>query len=1026
MSLKTLYRFFLLTIVAAWFSFMCLKHYLEKVLDLNADNNSILSLYESYEMLMDFIPIFVVLMGIIPQLKPVKKWLGQFSLWKDWNPEIAEESAILDAKRNLIHVLKGIYAGYLDEYAKSCKGLSGLDLVTLKFLHHPDVSSIQINSQIATEEKTNGQNYINGKTGNSVDQIILNDPTIDVFFAVILGDAGCGKSYSFVKRLHESLLKIPASPSAEFIKGVKIPILFDAGDYRIQANVESNALEIWLSDSLKKHYKIASKQVRNWLIEGGHLAICLDGLDEIPQLDRIEFMKAIKAYSEKNKTVIISSRKEEFVRLQSDLPVSPQIYEVESLDRHDIDNIIGKIYIDNPEHQTAIRSVLDSKSELYNYLKVPLILNLFVKTFATLNENDISRIKQLPVEGCLLLLWEKYDPLIFAERLTEKQQIPGTVVKEKSLHISSDQQKLARTYAAWLSRQIDNKTFYIEDIQPRWLLPHDPQTAKSNSQVWAYYYTSRVLSAVLLAIAVGFLIASPLDFLGNGVLAGVLVSFLTLKTLQIKISPWVTIVLFVSCAALLCGLYQGLTVPRQHADMYGLFSVTESFSGIVFGLIAGLTFGFRKIKQTAELDIQPVEQRKFSWGQAVRHGLAGGAAVGFLIGTIGVIIQLQHDNRNTFTLWLRPFLQKMSQMFTQHVMPFKYSETLMVFILGYGVAFIVAFMIIGVIRGRQDVTTIEKDSRTGLNSGMLKSLENALIYGVLTFATIGILYSLCLYTVSGLAESVTRALRFSLGLAIIASLWFGGFELIHHWTLRFYLYLSGRVPLRYASWVQTMHKIDFVRQTGARIKIHHLSLKEYLLTLPLAPTPNANNEAMIHSFRPHYRRNVLYSRWLGLSMLFIMPFIDRFGCNKFWNQENEIVYRHNDEHIQKIAANVFKAKKDCSVSFIVDGSVKLGTFVGSIAPSGTSAGFLGFPMDTVYNLFGNFRHGALLLKRSVNPNKWEYLIAPKFEILGMGPSKAMLQLKKGESFEFCINDNEWQNNSGHFLIQMESKLKELK
>lgn len=1019
------YKIFVLVVVVCWLAITGIRIYLEKGLLATPDDSPLLNFFEKLEIVQKFLPALFILPFLGPFLESWQKKFDDFLKLKSWKTDKLEVASDIDERRKRLYLLKKRYSGYIADYKKSCKSLSGLELITLRYVSHADLRSIQI-APVLPGDPDSDQDIDVSRAKENL--LLPFDILRDNRPAVILGEAGCGKSFSFINRIWQALEEVDEKDN-EQLKSIRFPFLFDAGSYRTLANIQdSSKIQYWLFESLAKHYQIKDEKTRKWLINNDLLLPCIDGIDEIPEADRADFMKGLRDYIEHGRPVIFSCRKEEYRKIEFLVPRDLDIYEVATLNGAEIKQLMIKANEGNILLSSQMIDFLEQKPEMLNYIKVPLILNLFINTFETLQPDDIALMKTLPVEGCVRLLWERYDPKIFSERLLQTEPQDRSVESKRDwMKWQASQHQslvLARTYVAWLSRQMEGNTFFIEDIQPKWLNKEDPDSKRSVARIKAYYFVSRIISTVLIAVAVGCMIASPFDFAGNGVVAGVALGFVSFQTQGWhhkggKLKQFAVVVGFVMLFALICGAYQGFTVPRQINDMNGSFSWTESYSGLILGFITGLIFGIRRIKLTPGIDIQPVEKFDFDWRRSLKFGFWGGLAFGIFIGFIGVYIQLNQEDSSTFVQWLRPFLDRLGRAATSLTPGVSYNDTILVFFLAFFVAFSIGFFLTAAMEGRKPDTSINRLDRKTLNAGIWNSLSYSLAYGISTFVVIGLIYGGVLYYINNDVTAVSRGLLFGIGIALVSTLWFGGFEAIQHWTLRIQLYLYGMAPLNFSSWIKLMHKVDFVRYAGAGIKIHHVSLKDYLMSLPV--TGDGSDERVTTRFKPHYHRNSKWAIIALLGFLCIFPYLQRYYLEIFWKQHDDIHYQVTSSSLIKTKPNTFRAIENAKVDIIISGQVKLGTFVGKVSPPGTALGLLGFPMDTVYNRFGPFRHGALLVRKiGENAEKWRYLIEPTSSLLSWTYPKTSMSLKKNELLEFCINDKEWQNNSGHFTVRIKA------
>jgi hypothetical protein len=115
------------------------------------------------------------------------------------------------------------------------------------------------------------------------------------------------------------------------------------------------------------------------------------------------------------------------------------------------------------------------------------------------------------------------------------------------------------------------------------------------------------------------------------------------------------------------------------------------------------------------------------------------------------------------------------------------------------------------------------------NQGIRLSLRNAIFAGVM----VGLIFGVILGALtSSVVESsgdliLIIVLYCFVGLAA-AGLWYGGFDIIQHYTLRFILWYRGRTPLNYIGVLNYAAERVFLQKVGGGyIFIHRLLLEHF-------------------------------------------------------------------------------------------------------------------------------------------------------------------------------------------------------
>jgi len=928
-----------------------------------------------------------VILSIVPRLRPVKQWLDKYSDVFSLDHQNGTRHHERQLKKRLIEKMRSFYERDIQAKKNNIRAITGQEAIDLKYCRYPDVA-----------EMKRGRGRISSR------MVSEKNPVREIYAAAITGEAGSGKSYSFTKKAYELLIAIDLK-SAEEIDDARIPYVVELGPWdRNIISADNNRLEIWLAERLRKQYAIIDEKEIRWLIEQDNILPCLDGLDEVEQPFRADCLEAIAEYIKTDKSLLFSCRKKEMIELDEITPIDLPVYEVLPLAKPLILNAITGFH--NRSAIPRMRDFLKHNPAFFENITSPLLLNLFLGTYDSLTRDEKGKIEAYTPEECLKLLWEKYDLVVFAP-----------------LKITDYKKRLMRTYAAWIARQIKDSSFYIEDMQPAWLAyDNSPKNIKfSKLKIGTYYLVSRTWCTLMVSIAVGCIIASPFDFIGDGILAGILLTMLTMGfNDRLAWLRWLTkfpVLVFTIVLVLFCGAYQGFSIPRAKEDMIGAFSITESCSGIILGIIVGIVFGLRKQWQTPETDIQPVEKFTFNWKQSVKTGLKGGVIIGLVIAIFGWVLE-RFFNAATFNSWLDPYSLGLVHRLPFTLGPGRNAESLGVIFLAFFVAFFMGFFLVALMAGREAESIVEaRMKRKKLNSGMLKSVFHSLSHGLLTFVVICLLFSLLLSYANPAHEVSSRQFFAGIGLGMISFLWFGGLDVIQHIVLRVLLFLSGMAPLFFSVWLNYMHKIGFLRQSGASLQFEHISLRNYLATLPVVENKVAPDPRMIYHFRPAYSTTmgVLFS--LLSCWLLVLPFADRYWLGKYWTRKDEINYINDKGYLVKVEANMFRMTNSGILHIWVSGTVNVGTFLGEVGPEGTTAGFMCFPVSDAYNCIPKFRHGALLYR--VNGREWKYVITPPSSFWDHIEPQTVIRLNKNDHIEFLVNDTEWQNNAGHFLLKFE-------
>jgi len=905
----------------------------------------------------------------------------------------------IQEKRRLVRELISRYQEMLWTFEENRSALDITRPVTLRYKNYDKLRDFE------------------NEVGVANDHFIETDLTSQAVAVVVIGPPGMGKSYTLLRRIMDALEAVDQDDEQKLL-ALKIPYFFRLGNWSESPTLDtSGLLETWMEVQLKEEYSIESAQTIKWLLNNKHIIPILDGLDEVQELYRNSCLGAISKYFRLGlgRGVILSCRKEEL----SPMLISHRsgfgelsVCEILPMSREDIRN---EIMVNVTEQEQAdLFAYLELHDDLWEKINAPLILNLFEKTYTIIGGEGMDQLKDKPTDEFLEKLWSCYDGFIFKFKLGDK--------------VSDYRVAKLRLYAVWIAKLNPDTSFYLDKIQPQWL---DESVPQRNKLVTAflrsvYFILSRTVSALMIAIGVGLIISEWDAFISNGMLAGCLVGLIAMLTKNadrdsslIRKIYDITVLSFI--LMLVCGLFQAASVPRKVSDMHGIFATTESFPGILLGLFSGLIFGYRRNFQTYDYDIKPVERSNFDWLGALKKGSYGALGVGILIGFFGVLVRLVGQG-STFYQWLGEYndhvLGQLAQISGADVFKHWFFSYLSVFLLAFFVAGLVGFVIIFILSGRDEEKIKETDisKKQKLNYGIYSSGIQGLIYGACSTLGIVATYGLILFLITGRYESIVRVFAIGLGIGMIAFLWFGGIEVVQHWTLRLLLFLYGVLPLRMIPWLKTMHQVSIIHRSGNNLHFPHPTLKAYTGKLIDASGALAGTQ---FSFIRIRRKTIIL---LSIGLIFIIAgsisatYNHRFRDKVYWEKDEELVFMQENMRPAATGNDHVVIGADGTYELSAAGSVLVGTFVGRVAAEGTFEGFLGVPIGDSYNIVKGFSHGALLFRSDLHYKSWNYVAERNGYFWPWTERKRVVKLSKGERITFLVNDNEYQNDSGEFRI----------
>ncbi len=811
---------------------------------------------------------------------------------------------------------------------------------------------------------------------------------------IILGKAGCGKSSRLMDAITDLL--------PEKIKNAEeiIPIYIRLHDFNDQESDAYETFEEWLMFHLQKNYGLRFF----WMIKDHHLIPFLDGFDEIADDKKERCFELILNYAA-NSNIVLSARPEEFENTirqylhdKNDEIKNKvntfNVYEVKDLEPEHVTSIL---------HETGKKHNLDGNNTAMNdrfqaLLTTPLLLNLYLKTYVKMTPEELKKLQEMDEKSSIRFLWEVYDKKILAAEFNNPEKF-----------------KWVKAMTVQMAHLMKNNSLIIEQSQPHWL----PSEAGRN----LYYFSSRMVAGIILAIAIGFLLASPFEFIGNGLLCGALVFLLTLHFNKKELKQGIATLpgpgrnatrmfLIILSVAVVSSIYQGFRVQRSDSDMIaGVFSQTDAMAGLIFGLFFGAVFGIRKMRVNSRADILPIDTIHFNFRNAFRWGIKGFFLLGLFSALCGIL--LLHYFDNSFTRWLNGFIDRPDLTMNKTFFLFLFA-----FAVGGLMGFVVFFLSNGIDRERD---TIEETRKRGysfsLNHGVKSSLKFAFSYGLICYLlTAGITVPLLYLLNYGEMEAIWKGLSIAAGFSIISFFFLGGFEMLNHWVLRVFLKLYGVAPLQFSSLLNDIRDRRILLKSGASLGFIHPTLQEYFHSVFESEKDLLRNYYSGKSIALLITFLILFS---GIMVSY--PLYQHFKSGEYWHTPsnfNLLIYE--PKKLSDLDSGRIAIHETGKIRIDAQGKVKLGTYLGYIPPCGTNLGFMGFPIGEKYNIVSQFRHGCLLYKKCNYQcdTTWNSLFTQHQGTI-TPVCIDTISVQAGDTLQFTLNDNEYENNIGRFDIYLE-------
>jgi hypothetical protein len=452
---------------------------------------------------------------------------------------------------------------------------------------------------------------------------------------LILGEPGTGKS-TLLLELALYLVK-----QAELESRQPIPVLLPLSSWA----VSRPALQAWLIDQFALLYQVPRKLSQQW-IQSDLVLPLLDGLDEMDVQARPACIEAINTYHQEHMhPLVICSRTDEYdAAAKQERLVLHTAVVVQPLLREQVDEYLAKL----GKLTTALRAAFKKNPTLAALATTPLMLNVLILTYQGVHVRDLP----VSVSALQQQVFESY-----VKRMVERK---GDV-KRYSLHQTI-------TYLRWLARGMEERNltiFYLEHIQPDWLLPR---------QIFYYRLSVGLVAGLILGLLFGLvggllfgLVGGLLGIVVGGLLFGLvgglawnllfapdrwswkkareeLVNGLTNRLVE-KQQPRIVLHEALTWSwkkvrnelifALLVGLILGLAIGLSRGLVGGILY------GLVGGILVGLRGGFSTNQFTERLHFSPNEGIR----RATKNGLFLAIIVGLLLDLVlGLIFGLTQES----------------------------------------------------------------------------------------------------------------------------------------------------------------------------------------------------------------------------------------------------------------------------------------------------------------------------------------------------------------------------------------------
>lgn len=521
----------------------------------------------------------------------------------------------------------------------------------------------------------------------------------------------------------------------------------------------------WLIEELLAKYQVPKKIARRWL-EANWIVPLLDGLDEVMTANQSACVKTINAYVQNHGApgLAVCSRLKEYTDLPVGLHVSGAIC-LQPLTPEQVRDYVAR----SEKALAGLSTALDKDRVLQTLAETPLMLDVMSLAYRDLPAEELTSEALNTEKNRRSHLFNTYIDKMF-------------VRKGKGTEEYAREQTLG--WLTWLASGMQHHgqtVFLIEQLQPSWL--------NTRGQRLVYILGSRVVFGmigvpILWLMGIGGLIYALIGGLSFGLVPGLIDEWrFNRGSIWAKLEKapprWQTVII-VLIFGLSAGAISGLSfwLFEFYSDPWLKFGY---LFGLICGMCTGLFWGVRSRHRSLTSDIQSVETLRWSWVNA-RKGFANVLIVGLIFGLytyIGVSWEMM---------------------------------------LKFGLYGGVIGGFFGGLRGSiLDIKAIP-------NLGMKLSMRNALLTGGLGLLVFGLTFG----PIYGERLTLSTTLYPGVVLGLFAFFWYGGQEMIQHYSLRLILSWQGHTPLRYANFLDYAARLVFLQKVGGGyIFIHRLLLEHF-------------------------------------------------------------------------------------------------------------------------------------------------------------------------------------------------------
>jgi hypothetical protein len=635
---------------------------------------------------------------------------------------------------------------------------------------------------------------------------------------LILGEPGSGKTTTLLQLAKDLVIRAEGNPSQP------IPLIFNLSTW----SDRGPPLVAWLLNELKSKYYVSKRLGSSWLARN-RLILLLDGLDEVEQNYREACVEGLNEFLKEFGLpgLVVCSRLKEYTALSVRVKLNAAIC-LQPLTFKQVENYLTEA----GSKLAALRTILKSDHVLQALARSPLMLSVMSLAYMNLSAEAVKSKEQDTVETRHKHLFNT-----FVERMFMR--------KGKSDQLYASKQVIG--WLSWIAKKMllsYESIFLIEQLQPSWL--------SSRWERRGYTLISRSIGGLIAGISVGLIIGlihfdslwklkwfyGLIAGLTWGGMGGFTLGLVDVFRLEERIGESPTAKKAASFRKavfdiLICELVFVLIffLISWLADVLNWKLINMFPVGFILVPFCGIIFGLKGSVKDMTKDIGTVEVMTWSWAGARKGFVLGAKFLLFMVVVIlaiGIAVGVQQFFKGEGILGLIGGL-----------------VSILVWLGLFG-SFLwltlgIIVMIFGTLFGGLKGGLFEK--KMSFNQGIKLSVRNAiyggLIVGLPGWFLVGLFVGLLDFFFSPNYSEFTQALSSGLSLGVVlgvilwplAGLWYGGFEVIRHYTLRLTLCLRGYIPRNCARFLDHACKLVFLQKVGGGYLFIHRLLLDHFASL---------------------------------------------------------------------------------------------------------------------------------------------------------------------------------------------------